>query len=81
MIPGHGFTQRPAPLPHDQAAQRAAEERLELAWAYLDQNSEGEEGDLSELAAPFCGCIPCHVREVLDAAYPHLRALWEDDPS
>lgn len=65
------------PEEHASAAQRAAEERLEAAWALIHE--EGEEGEEPELAGPFCGCLTCEVREVLDAAYPHLRAMWEAD--
>lgn len=60
---------------HAAAAQRAAEERLEAAYMALDD----EEVEVPELAAEFCGCWTCEVREVLDAAYPHLRAMWEAD--
>lgn len=63
------------PEDHAAAAQRAAEERLEAAWSFL--NDEGEELEGPELAGPFCGCLTCEVREVLDAAEPHLRAMWE----
>jgi hypothetical protein len=58
----------------EKRAQRAAEERMELAWAVLNDDAEDEAG---ELAGPFCGCLTCEVREILDAAYPHLKAVWE----
>lgn len=63
-------------------AQKAAEERLELAYAILNGEADDLTDDLDaelagELAGPFCGCVTCEVREVLDAAFPHLRAGWE----
>lgn len=61
------------PVDHAAAAQRAAEEHVRACYAYL--HDEGPEPD--GLAAPFCGCPACDVRETLHAAYPHLRALWE----
>lgn len=90
MTPGWGWLHRLAappsmdpppstnpPTDYGLAAQRAAEERLEAAWAALD-DEEGECED-PELAGPFCGCTTCLVREVLDAAYPHLREAWKAD--
>jgi hypothetical protein len=58
----------------EKRAQQAAEERLELAYAVLNDEAEDEAG---ELAGPFCGCMTCEVREVLDAAWPHLKTAWE----
>lgn len=58
-----------------QAAQNAAEEHLAACWQYLDNEDVPE----PETAAPFCGCTTCEVREILHAAYPHLRAMWEAD--
>lgn len=65
-----------------EAAQKAAEARLELAYAVLNGEAEDLTDDMDaelagELAGPFCGCITCEVREVLDAAYPHLAKGWE----
>lgn len=62
---------------HDLAAQRAAEERLELAYAILNEDIDEDSELADQLAGPFCGCMTCEVREVLDAAYPHLLAGWE----
>lgn len=61
------------PVDHATAAQRAAEERLAGCWAYFHEEAEQPEG----MSGPFDGCLTCEVREVLDAAYPHLRAMWE----
>src|SRR3954464_9028816 len=52
------------------AAQRAGEDRMELAHDSLDENYE-----VDELAGPYCGCITCDVREVLAAAWPYLKEL------
>lgn len=41
----------------------AALSRLSEAYAFLNEESDGH-----NLAAPFCGCEQCVVREVLDAA-------------
>lgn len=62
-------------MDHAMAAQRAAEEHLEACWAY--ENGDGPEPE--DLIAPFCGCMTCEVREVLNAAYPHLHRMWEED--
>lgn len=64
-----------SPEEHAAAAQTAAEERLEALWAREFDDEEGE----VDSAGPFCGCVTCEVREVLDAAYPHLMAIarWE----
>lgn len=71
-----------APEDHLLAAQRAAEERLELCTAVLYDQEEADGVFALEdpSSAPFCGCTTCEVREVLDAAYPHIRAhvLAED---
>jgi hypothetical protein len=64
---------------HIAAAQKAAERRLAVGMAQV----WGEEDDVvaleleppadpGELAGPFCGCDTCIVREVLDAAWPHM---------
>jgi hypothetical protein len=49
---------------HERAAQEAGEQRLEEYLA--DENG-------------LCECTTCLVREVLDAAWPHLRALAIED--
>ena len=60
----------------DEAAQRAAEQRLKGCWAaqefYDEHYDDGEQPPEDPSCAPFCGCTTCIVREVLDAAYPHL---------
>jgi hypothetical protein len=62
------------------AAQKAAEHRLAVANEMLWADEEGEREDVDrpewdELAGPFCGCDTCIVREILDAAWPHLQTL------
>lgn len=66
-------------------AQRAAEARLTAAneWLWLDEEGEyaGDHDDAregAELAGPYCGCDTCLVREVLDAAWPHLYRMAHD---
>jgi hypothetical protein len=76
---------------HAYAAHRAALEHLAAVREALDQQSEAEmEGDSDaglevwaelETAGPYCGCEDCEVREVLWAAYPHLRRLAAEDTS
>lgn len=56
------------PRSHVELAQRAAEARLELA----DNDLDNEPGTQDDLAGPYCGCYTCVIREVLDAAWPHL---------
>lgn len=58
----------------EKRAQQAAEERIELAYALLDDDPELEDA-AADLAGPFCGCITCEVREILDAAWPYLQRL------
>lgn len=53
----------------EMAAQRAAEERMEWAIQSLDEDVD------IQLAGPYCGCTTCDVREILAAAWPHLRDL------
>lgn len=56
------------------AAQRAAESHLETIYAYDCAEEDGcAEGD-HPAVGPWCGCETCVVREVLHAAWPHLRA-------
>lgn len=59
-------------------AQRAAEARLDAAFTVMAADNGYEDDEVTEaeleeaaeqLAAPFCGCTRCIVREVLDAAY------------
>lgn len=58
------------------AAQRAAEERIELAHVSLEDIPEDLEDEIgATLAGPYCGCITCEVREILHAAYPHLKEI------
>lgn len=59
---------------HD--AQQAGERRYAFASEMLDLEPDSdEEAELfarfpgEELAAPFCGCDTCVVREILDAAW------------
>lgn len=60
----------------EQHAQRAAEERIELAHVSLEEIPDELEGEISEtLAGPYCGCTTCDVREILDAAWPYLQRL------
>jgi hypothetical protein len=55
---------------HEQLAQAAAERRL----AYCNAVMYADEDD-----APYCGCDTCIVREVLDAAWPHMLALAREE--
>lgn len=57
-------------------AHHAAEMRLQDCWAALLDNDQLAEARLS---APYCGCDTCVVREVLDAAYPHLRQHFTEE--
>lgn len=59
---------------HAIAAQEAAEEHLMQCWESVDDDVVEP-----DTLAPFCGCMTCEVREVLHAAYPHLKAMWEED--
>jgi len=60
---------------HMREAQRAAELRLMTAVDMLLNEDDGWVPEWDSLAGPFCGCDTCVVREVLDAAWPHMRAL------
>lgn len=69
---------------HEAAAQRAGEERLAYCQAqlYEDENPDPPApapGEGQEPCAPFCGCDTCIVREVLDAAWPHLLELAREE--
>lgn len=61
----------------DVKAQKAGEERLQAIAEYELQTEElGEPPPIDYPAvAPWCGCDTCVVREVLDAAWPHLLEL------
>jgi len=63
---------------HALAAQQAAEEHLTACWDSVDDEAPEPE-TFPETLGPFCGCLTCEVREVLHAAYPHLRRLWEEE--
>jgi hypothetical protein len=54
----------------EKAAQAAAEQRLYEASEFLNEENDG-----STLAALFCGCETCVIREVLEAAWPYLYRL------
>lgn len=53
-----------------QAAQRAAEDRLEACYDELSEDDDDGQ---------FCGCITCIVREVLEAAVPILFGVREPE--
>lgn len=53
---------------HESKAQLAGERALEALYS--------EEGEFDE-----CACPTCIVREVLEAAWPHLRAAAFEDAS
>lgn len=60
-------------------AHRAAEAHLEACWEALMDETEGGDGDWPDVAAPFCGCHTCEVREVLHAAWPYaMRARFSE---
>lgn len=63
----------------EQAAQKAAEERLNAAyerlWSEEDGEAPHEDSPEWDEVGPFCGCDTCIVREVLDAAWPYLKEL------
>lgn len=65
---------------HVAAAQRAGEERLNVISDYEEAWEGGRlpEGE-NPACAPFCGCVTCVVREVLDAAWPHLIAAAREE--
>lgn len=48
----------------------AAEARIDECFSSLDDENLSSE---YVMAAPFCGCTRCVVREILDAAWPYLR--------
>lgn len=61
----------------ERKAQEAAEERLSYCQStlYEDEAEVPAPGEGQEPSAPFCGCDTCVVREVLDAAWPHMLEL------
>jgi hypothetical protein len=60
----------------EKRAQRAAEQRFDIAMdsVYAEEEYEDQYESL-ELAGAFCGCTTCIVREILDAAWPHLYEM------
>ena len=62
------------PDDHVTLAQQAAEKRLAYCnfLLYEEEDPEPWEGEVSEPVGAYCGCDTCVVREVLDAAWPHL---------
>lgn len=65
---------------HMKAAQEAAEARLAMAfdWMYHVEESEDPHPGDTVIAAAFCGCETCVVREVVIAAWPYLYAAAHD---
>lgn len=63
----------------ERAAQRAAELRLAEAGDRWHAEQDGADLDVWDgfPGGAFCGCDTCVVREVLDAAWPHLEQLFE----
>lgn len=65
------------------AAQEAAAMRLEDCSTVLlfEDDADDEitheeyEQAAAQLAAPYCGCTTCVVREIIDAAWPFLSVL------
>lgn len=68
-----------APTDLGEQAQQAAEKHLDACWAALDAHEEGDEAEWPDLAAPFCGCQTCEVREVLHVAWPYLRRAAHEE--
>lgn len=58
----------------EKRAQRAAEHRFDMAMDSV-YSEDDDVYDNLELAGPFCGCTTCIVREILDAAWPHLYEM------
>lgn len=58
----------------EQAAQRGAEERIAALRELVYDDADFDDPRWNEVdqAGPFCGCDTCEVREILDAAWPHL---------
>lgn len=59
----------------ERAMQRDAEQRLAACQEALFAEENGEEIAEYPACAPYDGCDTCIVREVLDAAWPHLTQL------
>jgi hypothetical protein len=64
----------------EKEAQHAAERRLSVANAMFVADEEGGHDDADhpewdEISGAYCGCDTCIVREVLDAAWPHLKEI------
>lgn len=57
------------------AAQHAAEERLAACQEALFAEEMGDAVAPSPAVGPYCGCDTCMVREILDAAWPHMLEL------
>lgn len=62
----------PKPRDYGLEAQQAAEAHLEALWEAADSDDEHAMDDI-DIAAPWCGCTTCIVREVLHAAWPILQ--------
>jgi len=58
----------------EKRAQRAGEQRFDMAMDSVYSEDEDAYENL-ELAGPFCGCTTCVVREILDAAWPHMYEM------
>lgn len=67
----------------EQQAQEAGERRLAYCSAVLfgEENDEEMPEELAgeQIAAPYCGCDTCVVREVLDAAWQVLLAMRKEE--
>lgn len=63
-------------IDYETLAQQAAEERLVGCLNALYAEDDDQTAPWPEdMAGPFCGCETCVVREVLHAAWPHMRNL------
>lgn len=59
----------------EKRAQRAAEQRFNIAMDSVYAEDLDDIDGEAELSAPFCGCTTCVVREILDAAWPYLYEM------
>ena len=66
-------------MDHFLEAQRAAEKRLAYCSILLYEEEDVSPSEVSKPIAPYCGCDTCVVREVLDAAWPHLLDAFRGD--